>query len=653
MSERYERILTVSGPFCDDTCVIQLKKYGLTRDTINDCTLIQAQFENMGLKPLKGLDISISCMDYSGSVVEEVKHSFLDLNIEQNSTFGDMTPIYLKNNTSRSFNFSINRLFFHDGSSDTSQHVLSEKIEMISLNDTEEFGKVIVPSNSLVHDYEAQELKAEFVTEVFEENAACRATMIPLFFDKKWICTCGTVNLLSEKCRCCNIHKAFLKEILDEKALAEKARIRQEMVKKQKVIEKEEHEKLEAIKKQEQEKQEALDEQARKKKNLQKKVFFSCLIVSIVLVMVLSTIYVKVLVPRQKLKEIKTEVENRNISALAALLPEKSEKVDDLLYDSVKEYLDNGEWDKATLLGQYMTTDHYMELISNYGDELLSISLDYISEGNIAEANKYLKLVSNDELFFQSRNNLIVNRFDNLESIEEKERLYQYAESSYYIDSSSLNMEQAYYNESLLLSEMGDYENSYFYYEKITDERMKKDIRARWLDKGKELIKQRQYSEAQKYFSSFSANSEVSEYKEIIDNNLLFDSGVNFSVLYKYYNGKLKEEVLDDINLNNLRKATQTWEWLHGAWYSKQQKAYYYFKDYKVVYCNVEIDNPSFHVYDSGYYSSDDDAWIFPDATKTESDFKASNISPDSFTDISIFDPISTSELPTCFAEYL
>ena len=96
-------------------CPVLLQSYALTKDNTDNSILLQCKFENIADKPIKAMNIAVRCSDISYQKLEKVdSFSYLDINIQPYSLFGDTMPVYLPNNMTRNVHIIPLKVIFSD-----------------------------------------------------------------------------------------------------------------------------------------------------------------------------------------------------------------------------------------------------------------------------------------------------------------------------------------------------------------------------------------------------------------------------------------------------------------------------------------------------------------------------------------------------------
>ena len=96
-------------------CPVLLQSYALTKSNTNNSIFLQCKFENIADKSIKAMNIAVRCSDISYQKLENVdSFSYLDINIQPYSLFGDTMPVYLPNNMTRNVHIIPLKVIFSD-----------------------------------------------------------------------------------------------------------------------------------------------------------------------------------------------------------------------------------------------------------------------------------------------------------------------------------------------------------------------------------------------------------------------------------------------------------------------------------------------------------------------------------------------------------
>ena len=173
-------------------CPVLLQSYALTKDNTDNSILLQCKLENIANNPIKAMNIAVRCSDISYQVLENVdSFSYLDVNIQPYSLFGDTTPVYLPNNMTRNVHIIPLKVIFSD---DTTWENTSERAYELA-----EYEQQPISSLGGLADQYKRDLRD------ICSNASAH-TYLPARKDGFTICGCGKIMLDSTKtCPACGV----------------------------------------------------------------------------------------------------------------------------------------------------------------------------------------------------------------------------------------------------------------------------------------------------------------------------------------------------------------------------------------------------------------------------------------------------------------
>lgn len=113
--EKYTIMLHEQRLHCLQDCPILLQSYALTKDNENDRLFLQCKFQNNAQKPIQSINIAVQCSDVFQKQLSSVENfSYEGLNIQPYTVFGDTTPVYLHDNTTRAVKIIPLKVVFTD-----------------------------------------------------------------------------------------------------------------------------------------------------------------------------------------------------------------------------------------------------------------------------------------------------------------------------------------------------------------------------------------------------------------------------------------------------------------------------------------------------------------------------------------------------------
>ena len=113
--EKYTIMLHEQRLHCLQDCPILLQSYALTKDNENDRLFLQCKFQNNAQKPIQSINIAVQCSDVFQKQLSSVENfSYEGLNIQPYTVFGNTTPVYLHDNTTRAVKIIPLKVVFTD-----------------------------------------------------------------------------------------------------------------------------------------------------------------------------------------------------------------------------------------------------------------------------------------------------------------------------------------------------------------------------------------------------------------------------------------------------------------------------------------------------------------------------------------------------------
>ena len=173
-------------------CPVLLQSYALTKDNTDNSILLQCKFENIADKPIKAMNIAVRCSDISYQKLENVdSFSYLDINIQPYSLFGDTMPVYLPNNMTRNVHIIPLKVIFSDNI--TWENTSEQTYELAEYEQQ--------PISSL------RELADQYKRDLHDICSKSNAhTYLPARKDGFTICGCGKIILDNAKsCPACGV----------------------------------------------------------------------------------------------------------------------------------------------------------------------------------------------------------------------------------------------------------------------------------------------------------------------------------------------------------------------------------------------------------------------------------------------------------------
>lgn len=213
MSEKYSRLYTLQGNLYITDSPVIITAGALLKDNITGKVLAQVKFLNISSTPIKALRVIIEPRDIAGNPLDsKIEYQYLDLDIKRNEFFGTQTPIYLPDSSTRAYSVCVTEAIFSDNSTWKPADNNWEALE-----DTQSLEETL-GNNELVKQYQI----------TFGQNSQ----VAPLVQKDIWICTCNTVNRISEvSCNKCHNALSDLQQVDLKKLQTEcEARLAQEQL---------------------------------------------------------------------------------------------------------------------------------------------------------------------------------------------------------------------------------------------------------------------------------------------------------------------------------------------------------------------------------------------------------------------------------------
>ena len=292
MGERYSRVYSLPENLYLDGSPVLIAAGALLKDNKTGNILVQLKLRNLYHSPLTACKVNIRAFDPSKAELSGVDgHSYLDLSVERGVDFGSREAIQLPDTTTRSFAVSVIQAVFEDGT--VWQHSAAEWTQSMLKKQ---------PLSDMLTDNELQKQYC------IETGGECN--YVPEIAGGLFLCTCGTLNLTSEK-TCCNCHREYndLISALDVKSLTSKKdeRLAKEEAERRERMRLEAEREKERQRKKEEEREELLrqaEERRKAERAARKKKSIIALIVTAIIILFigLGIYYMRVVLPESKYK---------------------------------------------------------------------------------------------------------------------------------------------------------------------------------------------------------------------------------------------------------------------------------------------------------------------------------------------------------------
>lgn len=224
MAERYRRILSIEEMYFQEESPLLLEKAALLFDQQKEINIFQAKFINIQSTPIAAVYVDISCFDIAGKSLGTVQGIYLDMDVQQNFSFGSNVPVEIPYVDARKFAFKITKIVYTNG------NINEPRLPMHSIPQVE----------SLNASYPHIE---QYVREVSLLNPRVKCKNILIENKEYWICPCGTLNAKKNKmCRNCDLNIDKLTKLSDRSYLDQRHMEYEEEVRRKKQIKQQEEE---------------------------------------------------------------------------------------------------------------------------------------------------------------------------------------------------------------------------------------------------------------------------------------------------------------------------------------------------------------------------------------------------------------------------
>ncbi len=200
MDERYQKLFTLQNIYYNDNCPVLVHDGAITKDNERGNIFLQLKMENFSAqqKNIKASTVIFNFFDAFGKeVISNFEYNYLDLDCKMGDIFGNKTPVYINDQSVRSFTFTVSKVLFSDGSEWQS----------------EGFEWSVYPIQKKLEDagFDSQQIRQ------LKSETQNRAEFAYTGFDKLWFCVCGKVNCASEeKCSACCLGRDYLEAVTPE-----------------------------------------------------------------------------------------------------------------------------------------------------------------------------------------------------------------------------------------------------------------------------------------------------------------------------------------------------------------------------------------------------------------------------------------------------
>ena len=189
MSNRFEKLYSLPCSLYAPNSPVIIVAGVLLKDTQTGRVLAQLKLKNISPKTIKAVTISVVPFNIANQPLgKKETHQLLDLTVNRDDEFGQKTPHYFSDDTTRAYQVVVEDVFFSDNTAWMSD-------------------------GSLMSDLPAQKLAAELLSDAelekqYKLEYGEAANYAADTFSDLWRCKCGAVNRKGEtNCHVCGIAK--------------------------------------------------------------------------------------------------------------------------------------------------------------------------------------------------------------------------------------------------------------------------------------------------------------------------------------------------------------------------------------------------------------------------------------------------------------
>lgn len=202
MAERYTKLFSLPENLYEKDCPVMICAGALSKDNQTDKVFVQLRFQNVDSRYRTIVAVKVALQPFGiayNPLGNSKEYQYLDIKVERGSDAGSKQPVYLDDNTARSFSVSVLEVVFEDGSVWTGNAQNWCSLQQTKLED--KF------SNDLMEQY--------------QRDTFAEAKYEPFAKDGIWMCACGTLNTIEDS-KCCRCHAEKVKQFaaLDHNSLA-------------------------------------------------------------------------------------------------------------------------------------------------------------------------------------------------------------------------------------------------------------------------------------------------------------------------------------------------------------------------------------------------------------------------------------------------
>ena len=190
MSNRFEKLYSLPSPLYAPSMPVIIVAGALLKDTQTDKVLAQLKFKSVSPKAIKAVTVSLLPLDTANQPLgEKETHQILDLAANRDAEFGQKSPLYFFNNTTRAYRVIVEEVIFSDNT------VWKSTGTPLADLPAQKKATDILSNNELQKQYKLE----------YGERAAYIADT----YSDLWRCNCGAINRSDEQsCHGCGATKA-------------------------------------------------------------------------------------------------------------------------------------------------------------------------------------------------------------------------------------------------------------------------------------------------------------------------------------------------------------------------------------------------------------------------------------------------------------
>ncbi len=372
MAERFENKYNTPENLYVEGSPVLICAGALLKDTVTGKMLVQLKMRNIGTNMISAVKVKIKAFEPNGAEIEGVEeYQFIDLNAAHADEFGQKTPIYLPNNSTRKFEVGVTEVVF----SDTSPWV-SDFIEWTPL-EKQKYIASVFNDKELIKQYAIEVGKGKHFNQT--------ADYIPDEPLDLFRCTCGDTNPKNtESCMFCGRKKEIMFKSLNTDYLKSQKDIRLEEEKKQA----------------EQKEQEIAEKKEIQKAKLKKFRNIAIPVGAVIVVAIFLVILFTSIIPGSKYNEAKELLNKGKYDKAYTMFSElgdyeDAKKMCEKAHCEKAAYLLNEEkYTEALKLKEKIPANKWNEIVNKKTDELKTNAESYYDSEKYQEASKeYNKLI--------------------------------------------------------------------------------------------------------------------------------------------------------------------------------------------------------------------------------------------------------------------